>query len=137
MPTPGYSGTPLSAKLGIKPGALVCALHAPRDYAALLGRLPQGARVRTKLSPKADIVHLFTASKAELARALEAYRAKLHPAAAIWVSWPKKASRVPTDLTEDTIRAIALPLGLVDVKVCAVTEIWSGLKLVLRKELRP
>jgi hypothetical protein len=136
MPTPGYSGTPLPGKLGIKPGALVCALNAPGNYAALLGRLPQGAEIRTKFSPKADIVHLFTAREAELARALKVYRAKLYPAAAIWVSWPKKASRAPTDLTEDTIRAIALPLGLVDVKVCAVTEVWSGLKLVLRKELR-
>jgi hypothetical protein len=79
---------------------------------------------------------LFTARKAELARALKAYRARLRPAAAIWVSWPKKAARVPTELTEDTIRAVALPLGLVDVKVCAVSEVWSGLKLVLRKELR-
>ena len=133
---PGYSGTPLSAKLGIKPGVLVCAVNAPKDYAALLDPLPQGAEIRAKLSPKADIVHLFTARKAELAGALKAYRAKLRPAAAIWVSWPKKAARVPTDLTEDTIRAIALPLGLVDVKVCAVTEVWSGLKLVLRKALR-
>jgi len=136
MPTPGYSGTPLPAKLGIKPGALVCALNAPGNYAALLGRLPQGAEISTKLSPKADVVHLFTARKAELTKALKAYRAKLRPAAAIWISWPKKASRVPTDLTEDTIRAIALPLGLVDVKVCAVSEVWSGLRLVLRKELR-
>jgi hypothetical protein len=136
MPTPGYSGTPLPAKLGIKPGALVCALNAPGNYAALLGRLPQGAEISTKLSPKADIVHLFTARKAALTKALKAYRAKLHPAAAIWISWPKKASRVPSELTEDTIRAIALPLGLVDVKVCAVSEVWSGLKLVLRKELR-
>jgi len=136
MPTPGYSGTPLPAKLGIKPGALVCALNAPGNYAALLGRLPQGAEIRTKFSPKADIVHFFSARKAELAKALKTYRAMLHPAAAIWISWPKKASRVPTDLTEDTIRAIALPLGLVDVKVCAVSEVWSGLKLVLRKELR-
>ncbi|MEX2151081.1 MAG: hypothetical protein WD793_12775 [Steroidobacteraceae bacterium] len=132
----GYSGTPLAAKLGIKPGALVCALHAPRGYAALLGRLPQGADLRAKFSAKADIVHLFTARKAELAQVLKTYRETLGPAAAIWVSWPKKSSKVPTDLTEDAIRALALPLGLVDVKVCAVTEVWSGLKLVLRKELR-
>lgn len=132
----GYSGTPLPAKLGIKPGLLVCAEHAPKDYAALLGGLPGGVVVRTKFSARADIVHCFATRKADLARALKAYRAALQPAAAIWVSWPKKASRVPTDLTEDTIRAIALPLGLVDVKVCAVSEVWSGLKLVLRKELR-
>ena len=132
----GYSGTPLPAKLGIKPGALVCALNAPGNYTDLLGRLPQGAEIRTKFSPRADIVHFFSARKAEVAKALKAYRARLHPAAAIWISWPKKASRVPSELTEDTIRAIALPLGLVDVKVCAVSEVWSGLKLVLRKELR-
>lgn len=133
---PGYSGTPLPAKLGIKPGLLVCALNAPKDYAALLGRIPEGAQVRTKFSPRADIVHCFATRKADLARALKAYRAALQPAAAIWVSWPKKASGAPTDLTEDVIRDLALPLGLVDVKVCAVTEVWSGLKLVLRKELR-
>ena len=132
----GYSGTPLPAKLGIKAGVLVCAVNAPKHYAALLFPLPHGAEIRAQFSPKADIVHLFTARKAELARALKTYRAKLHPAAAIWISWPKKASRVPSELTEDTIRAIALPLGLVDVKVCAVSEVWSGLKLVLRKELR-
>lgn len=136
MPKPGYSRTPLAAKLGIRPGALVCALNAPGNYAALLGRLPQGAEIRTQLSPKADIVHFFSARKAELAKALKTYRAKLHPAAAIWISWPKKASGLPTDLTEDAIRELALPRGLVDVKVCAVTEVWSGLKLVLRKELR-
>ena len=132
----GYSGTPLPAKLGIKPGLLVCAVGAPRDYAKLLGRLPEGAEVRATFSPRADIVHCFATRKADLAKALKSYRAALQPAAAIWVSWPKKASRVPTDITEDAIRGIALPLGLVDVKVCAVTEVWSGLKLVLRKELR-
>ncbi|MGH8720382.1 MAG: DUF3052 domain-containing protein [Burkholderiales bacterium] len=132
----GYSGTPLPAKLGIKPGLLVCAVNAPKDYPALLGRLPQGAEMRTKFSAKADLVHLFTTRKAELAQALKTYRETLNPAAAIWVSWPKKASKVPTDVTEDAIRALALPLGLVDVKACAVTEVWSGLKLVLRKALR-
>jgi hypothetical protein len=136
MPTPGYSGTPLSAKLGIKPGALVCAVNAPKNYRVLLGRLPQGAEIRPAFSPRAELVHLFTARKATLAKALKSYRAKMQPAAAIWISWPKKSSGVPTDLTEDTIRDFALPLGLVDVKVCAVTEVWSGLKLVLRKALR-
>ena len=129
----GYSGTPLAAKLGIKPGLLVCAVNAPEDYAALLGRLPQGADLRAKFSAKADIVHLFTARKAELAQALKTYRETLKPAAVMWISWPKKASKVPTDLTEDAIRALALPLGLVDVKVCAVDNDWSGLKLYRRK----
>ncbi len=132
----GYSGTPLPAKLGVKSGLLVCAVNAPRDYAALLGRLPEGVQLRTKFSAKANLVHCFATRKADLAKALKTYRAALQPAAAIWVSWPKQASGVPTDISEDTIRGIALPLGLVDVKVCAVTEVWSGLKLVLRKALR-
>jgi hypothetical protein len=83
-----------------------------------------------------DIVHFFTTSRAELAKKLAAWRKLLPVDAAIWVSWPKKTAKVPTDITEDTIRAVALPLGLVDIKVCAVDETWSGLKLVLRKELR-
>jgi hypothetical protein len=81
-------------------------------------------------------VHIFTSSKAELAQALQSYRVKLPASAAIWVSWPKKSAKVPTDVTEDTVREVALPLGFVDVKVCAVTDVWSGLKLVVRKELR-
>jgi hypothetical protein len=133
----GYSGTPLAKKLGFKPGHRVSAPGAPPNYRKLLAPLPDGIEFQARMSKTTDIVHLFTASKAELAKTLASCRKTLGPEAAIWVSWPKKASKVPTDITEDTIRAVALPLGLVDIKVCAVDETWSGLKLVLRKELRP
>jgi hypothetical protein len=132
----GYSGTPLAKKLGIKPGTELHVIHGPDDYARLVDPLPEGVRVTDGLSKTTDIVHLFSTSKAELAPALGSFRKTLKPDAVIWVSWPKKSSKVPTDITEDTVRELALPLGLVDIKVCAVTEIWSGLKLVLRKELR-
>ncbi len=134
--TAGYSGTPLAKKLGIKPGARVVLLGAPPPLRKLLEPVPDGVRFATKLAQTADLVHLFTASKAELGKTLAACRKMLGPEAAVWVSWPKKASKVPTDITEDTIRALALPLGFVDIKVCAVDETWSGLKLVVRKELR-
>ena len=132
----GYSGTPLHAKLGIKPGSLVLAVHAPADYSALLQPLPDGVRFGTRLTEATDIVHVFSRERAELGRLLTAYRAKLKPTGTVWVSWPKKASHVATDVTEDLIRAAALPLGLVDTKVCAVDDVWSGLKLVIRREHR-
>jgi hypothetical protein len=90
----------------------------------------------SRIDAKTDIVHLFATERARLGKALQAALGELQPAAAIWVSWPKKSSKVPTDVTEDTIRELALPLGLVDIKVCAVDDVWSGLKLVLRKENR-
>ena len=132
----GYSGTPLAKKLGLKPGDLVSLLDAPAGFRKLLNPLPEGVRFVTKLEKAARIVHTFATSKSELARTLAACRKILAPDASIWVSWPKKAAKVPTDITEDTVREVALPLGLVDIKVCAVDETWSGLKLVLRKELR-
>jgi hypothetical protein len=132
----GYSGKPLAAKLGIKAGCHIYLAGAPDGYVELIGPLPEGAKIALRLSKSMDLVHIFTASKAELTAALQIYRVKLKPTAAIWVSWPKKSAKVPTDITEDTIRAIALPLGFVDVKVCAVTDMWSGLKLVVRKEFR-
>ena len=135
--TAGYSGTPLAKKLGFKPGLRVAAVGAPAHYAKLLAPLPAGVDIAGRVGKTTDVVHLFTVSKAELAKNLAAWRKLLPPDAAIWVSWPKKASKVSTDITEDTIRAVALPMGLVDIKVCAVDETWSGLKLVLRKELRP
>ena len=98
--------------------------------------MPDGVEFGTKLAKTAELVHVFTASKAELGKTLVACLKTLGPEAAVWVSWPKKASKVPTDITEDTIRELALPLGFVDIKVCAVDETWSGLKLVVRKELR-
>lgn len=88
------------------------------------------------VSERVDIVHLFTRSASELGSKLQRYRKVIRPNAVVWVSWPKKASKVPTDITEDVIRAIALPMGFVDVKVCAVDDVWSGLKLVIRRELR-
>ena len=132
----GYSGTPLAKKLGFKAGQRVCAPGAPPNYRKLLAPLPDGIEFQTRVSKSTDIVHLFTASKVELAKNLLAWLKVLAPEAAIWVSWPKKASKQPTDITEDVIRELALPLGWVDVKVCAVDERWSGLKLVIRKENR-
>jgi hypothetical protein len=132
----GYSGTPLAKKLGFKPGQRVSAPGAPPNYRQLLAPLPDAIEFQARPTKATDIVHLFTMSKAQLARNLAIYRKTLRPDAAIWVSWPKKAAKVPTDITEDTIREVALPLGLVDIKVCAVDEAWSGLKLVLRRELR-
>lgn len=133
----GYSGTPLAKKLGIKPGQRMSAPGAPANYQKLLAPLPEGVDIAARVGKTTGLVHLFTKSKAELAKYLEAWLKVLPPDAAIWVSWPKKTSKVPTDITEDTIRAVALPMGLVDIKVCAVDETWSGLKLVMRKELRP
>lgn len=135
-PDAGYSGTPLAKKLGIKPGSRICAIEAPEGYAQLLAPLPDGVEFETRPSARTDIAHVFATQKTELAKRLSSLRQKLGSAATIWVSWPKKASKVPSTITEDTIRELALPLGFVDVKVCAVTEVWSGLKLVVRKELR-
>lgn len=132
----GYSGTPLAQKLGVGAGSCVWAIDAPADYRRLLAPIPAGASFVTKLSPRVDVVHLFVDNAAALAKRLASLRKRMRPDAALWVSWPKKAAKIPTDVTEDTIRSIALPIGLVDVKVCAVSEVWSGLKLVIRKELR-
>jgi hypothetical protein len=133
----GYSGTPLAKKLGIKAGSNVFVDGAPMAYERLLDPMPEDVNLQSAIDPSTDFVHLFSTSRAELAGALKRSVRHLKPDAALWVSWPKKASKVPTDLTEDVIRELALPLGLVDIKVCAVDDIWSGLKLVLRKELRP
>jgi len=132
----GYSGTPLAAKLGIKAGMVMRAVHAPSEYRELLTPLPDGARVTGGAGRGADIVHHFAKRKEELAKALRRYRRELDPATPVWVSWPKKSAGVETDVTEDAIRALALPLGFVDIKVCAVSEVWSGLKLVVRRDQR-
>jgi hypothetical protein len=131
----GYSGTPLAKKLGIKAAARVLAISAPADYAAWLEPLPEAVVFGASVSD-ADVIHLFVTERAVLAENLDIFRTQMKPDAMIWVSWPKKASKVPTDITEDTIREVCLPIGLVDIKVCAVSEVWSGLKLVIRKELR-
>jgi len=136
MAAAGYSGTPLAKKLGIASGSRVLAIGAPNDYAGWLAPLPEDVAFVGKLSGDTAIIHLFCDQRATLARELARLRKAIQPAAAVWVSWPKKASKVPTDITEDTIREVALPLGFVDIKVCAVSDIWSGLKLVIRKELR-
>ena len=132
-----YSGTPLAKKLGIKEASRVCVFNPPGNYLKLVAPLPVGATIGDWGSTDADVIHLFTVKRSELTRRLASLRHTIQPDAAIWVSWPKKASGVATDLTEDTIREVALPIGLVDVKVCAVDDTWSGLKLMIRKELRP
>ena len=133
----GYSGTPLWKKLGYKNGVVAFTEGAPSEYNNLLG-LPSDISVKWTNRPNAGIgfVHLFTSSKSELKTKLECFRKLIAPDGMIWVSWPKKSSGVATDMTEDIVRDIALPMGLVDIKVCAVDEVWSGLKLVIRKELR-
>jgi hypothetical protein len=128
----GYSGTPLWKKLGIRAGTTVHTVHAPANYPALLAGLPADVTLSGAAEPPREFVHLFVTTKSDLAARLPAIHAELAQDGTIWVSWPKKAAKVPTDVTEDVIRAVALPLGLVDVKVCAVDGIWSGLKLVIR-----
>jgi hypothetical protein len=132
----GYSGTPLAKKLGIKAGFRVFVENAPENYLQWLEPLPDGVRFLDKVEDDLDMIHLFTDEANELAAKLKRHTRKLKSNGMFWVSWPKKASKRPTNITEDTIRELALPLGLVDVKVCAVDEIWSGLKLVIRVENR-
>jgi len=147
--TAGYSGTPLAKKLGIKEGFLVLVVNAPLNYAELVKPVPKGADMLLgDMSPRdtlptgrvsargADIVHIFTNGRKELFQELNKAKRSIKQDGAIWVSWYKRAAKLPTEITEDTVRDAALPLGLVDVKVCAVDERWSGLKLVIRKENR-
>lgn len=134
--SPGYSGTPLPKKLGITESTQVTLIGAPLEYESLLGKVAAGAKLGAPLSPRTDLVHVFVTRRDELAVHLAKLRRHLRDDAAIWVSWPKKASKVATTVTEDVVRELALPLGFVDIKVCAVSEVWSGLKLVVRKELR-
>jgi hypothetical protein len=132
----GYSGTPLPQKLGIKPGLAVVIINAPTNYRRLLGTIPEGVTFSDRLKPDSTFAHVFINNRSELTKRLLILREKIADAGTVWVSWPKKSSGVPTDVTEDVVRAVALPLGFVDVKVCAVDEIWSGLKLVVRREQR-
>jgi hypothetical protein len=132
----GYSGTPLAKKLGISAHAKVLCMGAPPEYKTLLGSIPEGVVFQTRLMADTDIVHVFDTHRASLARTLTSLRQKIRKDSAVWVSWPKKASKVATDITEDVIRELALPQGFVDIKVCAVNDVWSGLKLVIRKEFR-
>lgn len=134
--TVGYSGTPLAKKLGITDGTTLLLVDAPRDYLGWLHPLPAGVVLSSRAGTAVDVAHVFCERRLELKRTLTRMRRQLRPNAVTWVSWPKKASKVPTDITEDVIREIASPIGFVDIKVCAVTEVWSGLKLVVRRELR-
>ena len=131
-----YSGTPLAKKLGYKPGLRVYLDNAPENYAELVAPLPEDVQILDKPGADLDMIHLFTDRAKDLAAKLKRYLKQIKPGGVIWVSWPKKASKRPTDITEDVIRELALPLGLVDVKVCAADEVWSGLKLVIRVENR-
>ncbi len=132
----GYSGTPLAKKLGIKEGSRIFLSGAPENYWDLVVPLPADVRAVERIDRHTDLIHIFSTEQVDLASALRTALEQMRPDATIWVSWPKKASKVPTDITEDVIREVALPMGLVDVKVCAVNEVWSGLKLVVRKENR-
>jgi hypothetical protein len=133
--TPGYGG-PLVKKLGFKPGFTVAYVDAPDDFGALLGELPDDVTVRRQLRGPLDLIVCFVTARRDLERRLPKLRAALQPAGMLWVAWPKRASGVPTDMTEDVVRDVVLPTGLVDTKVAAISDVWSGLRLVIRKELR-
>ena len=132
----GYSGTPLARKLGYKAGTRAWVLAMPAGYKDWLVPLPEGVVFQRRAGVDTELHHLFLSGRMVLEQRLRELRRSMPVEAAIWVSWPKKASGLVSEIGEDEIRAVALPLGLVDIKVCAVNEVWSGLKLVLRKELR-
>lgn len=135
--TVGYSGTPLPKKLGIKPGMSMAVLKPPPDIDDILGELPEGVTIGHRLTGHRDLVLIFITRQADLASRLPALINAIAPNGMIWVAWPKRASKIETDMTEDVIREIVLPTSdLVDVKVCAIDQVWSGLKLVIRKERR-
>ena len=132
----GYSGTPLAKKLGIKEGHAVALLKAPDGFEAMLEGLPDGVTIRTAARGTNDVVVSFHKKRADLAARLPKVVESMDVDGGLWVAWPKKSSGVATDITEDTVREVALPMGLVDNKVCAIDETWSGLRVVWRKELR-
>jgi hypothetical protein len=133
----GYSGTPLTQKLGIKPGMSIAVLNPPLDIDTILGELPNDVSVTRRLRGHRDLVLIFIIHRVELAARVPALMSAIAPNGMIWVAWPKRASKIETDMTEDVIREIVLPTSdLVDVKVCAIDQVWSGLKLVIRKERR-
>lgn len=132
----GYSGTPLSAKLGIKPGAVVALVGAPPHFRALLDPLPDGVTFRPALRGTPDVICFFTTERRALEQRLPALLRALGSANGLWIMWPKRTSKVVTDVTEDVVREVALPAGVVDTKVCAVDDVWSGLRLVWRREHR-
>jgi len=132
----GYSDKPLSQKLGIQPGFCIFVDGAPAAYVDIVGKLPAGVTVKARLKAPLDLVHVFATEATGLAGKLRGYRAAIAPDGMIWVSWPKKSSGLATDLSDVVVRDTALPLGLVDIKVCAIDEIWSGLKFVIPKAQR-
>lgn len=135
----GYSGTPLPKKLGIKEGAKVVILHAPEDFAELLRPMPNAVTLSPRLNSKGfnDVIVFFSKKASTIRRELPRLKERVSPAGGIWIAWPKRTSGVPTDLTEDVVREAALAIGLVDNKVCAIDETWSGLRLVIRLKDRP
>lgn len=132
----GYSATPLPQKLGIKMGMRVVAIDIPGNYRKLLGKLPNRVGFSHQPQNESEFIHFFVKHRSDLEKRLPRLREKLADAGTLWISWPKKSAGVPSDVTEDVIRAVALPLGLVDTKVCAIDETWSGLKLMIRRENR-
>jgi hypothetical protein len=134
----GYSQTPLAKKLGIKEGHKIALIRAPPTFRTLLGALPEKTELQTALAGKAlfDVIVAFVTRRDELQRQISVARLRMDPAARLWIAWPKRASGVPTDVTENVVRELALPTGLVDNKVCAIDDTWSGLQLVIRRELR-
>ncbi len=136
MAPAGYSGTPLPKKLGIKDDHTVALLDEPAGMRQILIPLPDGVTFRTDLRARPDVAVAFFTWRSAFTKRIDALGRAIFPAASVWIAWPKKASGVETDITEDTVRDVALPKGLVDVKVCAIDDTWSGLKLMWRKELR-
>lgn len=134
--TSGYAGTPLARKLGVEDGHLVSILDEPTGFREWLRPLPEAVRLRTSIGRAPDIVVVFATERAKLASHLAGAAEAIFPDGAIWAAWPKRSAKVTTDITEDTVREIVLPLGLVDNKVCAINEVWSGLRVVWRKENR-
>lgn len=134
MPSPpaGYSGTPLPGKLGIRPGHRLAFVHAPADFAGTLGALPEGVAMVDDDAGPLDLAVFFTTRAADLPAAFQALGRRVFPGGTLWMAWPKKAARVDTDVTEDVVRAVGLREGMVDVKVCAIDAVWSGLKFVYR-----
>ncbi|MEO0604558.1 MAG: DUF3052 family protein [Myxococcota bacterium] len=131
----GYSGTPLVKKLGLADRRVVL-LHEPPDFRTKLVDLPETTELLTDYEGSVDVVVVFAKARADFEAALPQAGREVFPAGAIWIAWPKRASKIPTDMTEDVVRDVVLPLGLVDNKVCAIDEVWSGLRVVWRKELR-
>jgi hypothetical protein len=133
----GYSGTPLVRKLGLRPGWRVAVLGAPEGLDELLGELPEGLRIVRRLADGIDAAWIFVLARRDLERRLPELLRRLPPDGTLWISWPKRASGVPTDVTENVLREVVLPTGWVDIKVAAIDETWSGLRFALRRSERP